>query len=218
MKKLVMLIAMLTIAGIASAGIVDGDFSGTGFHATGQANVETNHLDQGWVLDADSRWTYDTANNQADMPTGYRLSDGTSFGQIWTDNSAITGTQELTVNYDGVWSGAGGNRRLRIAVFGMNTLASVSLATGSDGNAAPAGSTVLYDDDFNFANGANITETLSSVDFGTGYTYIAYRIRGITVSEDSLISVNNVVVPEPATVGMLGLGALVSLLIRRIRA
>ena len=68
-------------------------------------------------------------------------------------------------------------------------------------------------------SGTNITLDFGVADFGTGYNYIGIKIKGdVGGVAGNTLSLNNVVVPEPATVGMLGLGALIALLVRRIRA
>ena len=215
MKKLIRLIAMFAIAGVATADlIVDSDFSGTGFGAvnTGAIELEAFCDTVGWTTYALVDTAYDTVNNEIDRIG--TVSSGRAFGQAFrvADIRAWSATDKLSV----AWTGTVSSDQVVIQVMGTSDttwggrprLQDTALPTA----AVDLGSFTM----------ADITTTggimAAAISDWSAYTYIVVRV-GSENWDGGNISVQSVdIVPEPATVGMLGLGALVALLIRRIRA
>ena len=216
MKKFITLIAMLAIAGTVSAGIVNGDF--TGSEVAANNTVDYDDLNDGWSHNA---WVHDSGAGTITCNSGNNY---TSFGQLFesTDTGSktlkVTWMQDTTVAakeiFIEMWGFSGANdgtfeQNLGKTFDGDGYF--IKTATSAAGTVTSLGRTHLNrSGDTSWVT----TEIDITMDSGT-YDYYGIRIAG---RKNSNMVVSDVSVPEPATVGMLGLGALVALLVRRIRA
>ena len=219
MKKLITLIALLAIAGIVSADVVDGDLSGTGF--VGTTTQSMNKDLSGWQA-YPTRTVYDAANDRVAFGMDGSKSMVTGMGQVLLASAISSGDTTFNVSYD--IADAGENARLYATVWGSDDWDWNESIQLSGIATAPrnAGSAVLGTIDLGSIGTASGTAT-TTLDLSglAGYQYIQV---GVSISKvdgtgsDHGYITNVEIVPEPATVGMLGLGALVALLVRRIRA
>jgi len=220
MKRIIMLIAMFAIAGIASAGLItDSGLDGAlvdvsnlgdldGYYEYGEYTGEQWIMDSG-VSDMGSYFEINTSgtrafgmvvdDNQATSGAGWSMTaDLNDVGGTMTDS------QEIVLRVFGLndpWHGSWDNRISAVnwnVVNGASVLGEVTIAQGD------------------IANDGWSTHTMA-LDFdGSSYEYIAVAVVGrgaLTLGVDNVD-----IVPEPATVGLVGLGSLVALLVRRIRA
>ncbi len=221
MKKLITLIAMFAIAGIVSADVVNGDFSSATFS---DDNV-LNHvnIDAGWFGSETAAWGISGGKMVRDV--GVVGNGARSFGQMLNDTSLTAGdyTLELDLDYTAntsfvridlySWDNNGDGGSIPITID-LN-LSSLNHDIGTAGNytAYHMASTTITD---SFTGKVSVDFTLTH-DITDARDLFGIRI--LTDDGPIAVSVDNVsIVPEPATVGMLGLGALVALLVRRIRA
>ena len=236
MKKLMMMIAMFAIAGIAVADIVGGDFEGQTL--TGD-NYRWRQNESGW-RSASGTITLETegANDYAQIITG--AGGGESGVGQWFDVSGLTAGTTYNLQFDirivsaglspnvsyppsfsySVWANngettdgntdvdptgaAGGDAAMSIAAGETSTFILDNIAYDIT-STADAGWVTVTSSDFTFDG----TDTM----LGVGFALKSFYQPGQSIDIDNVS-----IVPEPATVGMLGLGALVALLIRRIRA
>ncbi len=222
MKKLITLIALLAIAGIVSADVVDGDFTGTGF--VGTTGQSMNKDLRGWqnYSGGTGQADYDAANDLVEFGMSGSKGAQTGFGQVLLASAISSGDTTFNVSYD--IADAGENAFFYATVWGSDDWDWNESIAMYDVDLAPrnAGSEVLgfiSMTDIGTASGtATATLDLSNL---ANYAYIQV---GVSISKvdgtgsDHGYITNVEIVPEPATVGMLGLGALVALLVRRIRA
>jgi hypothetical protein len=210
---------MLAIAGFVSANIVDGGFDAAVYKGSDFIDADID-LDNGWVQ-ARNNWTI-----VAGAMEKTKGSAGKGLGQAFT----FSGTGTRTLKFDFVNAIAGTSANSQVYLIGMTgsgnyvtgngndevkigDLLGLSKQPGTGGNYTPSYliSTVVT------ATGGDGTFFLS---FTASDTYASYYFA--VASGDNGVgsfTIDNVsIVPEPATVGMLGLGALVALLVRRIRA
>ncbi len=215
MKKLMILIAMLAIAGTVSAALVtNGDFSSADrsdltIKPTGEMDV----------------WAYQSldmhiVNGELSRTNG---ASGAGFLIIADNVQGFTG--EMTLDFDYSWIDTEGGIDVDNADFVMvqvygwtkdpltTTEKMVTYAT-----TVPANAAVLLDVILDEGTGQFVSTSFDMT--GINNYGIRFISNGFDNSIDTL-TIDNVemnVVPEPATVGMLGLGALVALLVRRVRA
>ncbi len=209
MKKLMILIAMFVIAGVASADVMNGDFSFAPMGEDNSLDGDTD-MDQGWfrnVQASTDAWTIiaGEAVRGTDEGASHR-----GFGQMFTHAGSVS---FVKFDYD-AFAGNG----LQVILVGYTGSGSYNSNDGfrTANTAIPTGD--------NYTITTLVNETIASgsgsiqYDFTAG-AYDNYAIKFLAKGDDGAATVDNVtVVPEPATVGMLGLGALVALAIRRIRA
>ncbi len=247
MKKLITLIAMFVIAGVASAALVDGDFSAQtilaltdGDNPVGNGNAEYaySEFDENlnWLQADHSYWDLQASGGQSG---GYASFDGNEFGrmltQTWQDSASSTGTGwELSfyvnvdiaqansqldvdvVGLDDLWSTRSWNARMSMRNYGVTSASFPLNSNDSRDLGYILGSTTV---DVTGAMGWT-KYTISGIDLGAGYEYISLVFSANSdETAGAVIGLDTVAfaVPEPATVGMLGLGALVALMVRRIR-
>ena len=149
MKKWITWIAMLAIAGIATAQIADGDFTGAGLVGTSAANY--NGTTGGWVGHSTTETIYDTANDRVQFTSGgsfrvlSQVIKASEFGEAGKGSYGASDTI-LRVAYDvegagvdlevRIWGDEGsfgwnaGSRMYDITVAGGDT-SQVLLGTGS---------------------------------------------------------------------------------------
>jgi hypothetical protein len=217
MKKLMIALAVLGIAGFASADLLDGTFTGIATNSGTALNQDdAGELDQGWFV-ASTGFVQPTGTEMAWTRPDATATYSGSIGQIWSDT--LTGNQQLTFDFT----------LLDIADLTTPTLHIEILAVDAGGffrNGFPANDnlvTSISEWAIDLTTQSVGTYTSSAINFTPTAASSYYGIRmSFEVAADGggadNIAIDNVsIVPEPATVGMLGLGALVSLLVRRIR-
>jgi len=228
MKKWMILIAALAIAGLAQADIVDGDFSALppgNVQATTSISVPAD-LANGWHSVGGAAQI--TASETVDMSQTSSATDPNRLAQIFT-GADISGTLTLQFQYDFTFiSGIEdfSDNTLQVELWGTDedtrSFASrIELGTTAVGTAWTELLNVTYDIDAE-------TSGFVTVSVGT-FDADAYDFYGIRFIADGItdggaqptvetIELDNVaLIPEPATAGMLGIGALISLIVRRVR-
>ena len=117
MKKLITLIALVAIAGVATADLVDGSFSGTAAGLESNGIKITSHLNDGWVFTAAQ-----TIVGGAALQTEAGKWGGNQYaiGQVWED-ATLGATDRVTfdVTVDG-YSASLTDARMRIEIFGIS--------------------------------------------------------------------------------------------------
>ena len=128
--------------------------------------------------------------------------DATIDFENWTFNNGSTTTIDLTAKAAGIslldinyWADNGGTQNLIVDISGYDTANGTSLD--------------LIDNQYATFD-ASLFESIQIVG-GTGD--FAYTADGF----GTILSLDNIVVPEPATIGLLGIGTLVTMLVRRLR-
>lgn len=223
MKKWTIVIIAIVAVFAAQADLVNGGFD-TGI-VENRATITLSHVDLGWYNS-----TGVITDNLGYLELGRSQFNTTDYwhGQIFTDNNSTLGSQTVAfdVVLDEYSTKSVTGAQVLIEIWGSDTATTVTPFDLQEGS-APAmdaaftqiGSRLVYD------VSGGLGSYSQTLDFGsTGYDYIAIRIgvyaTGLDGGWGEDIGIDNVsitAVPEPATVGMLGLGALVSLLVRRIR-
>lgn len=225
---------IVTILAVMSALVVQADLLNGGFDTDdGNPNISgslgASALDTGWH--------FNNAGNLQLSKTPYMEMGRSEWNtaiyynaQLWTDVANMTGSGN--VSFDVVLdeyttksvTGAG----VTIEVYGANdALTGANWEFDTDEGAAPSmGSkwSLILSDTVDVSGGLGSYSTVSGT--FADYNYLGIRIGIYATGQDGgwgedigidNISVSTVAVPEPATVGMLGLGALVSIFVRRIR-
>ncbi len=227
MKKLITLIAVVAITGVAAADIIkDWNFTAGAFSRTSSAalNLQNSGVadDTGWAVYPEV-WSYDAANNEADADVGGAGWAGfRSIGQVikTADVRAYSATDALQLKYDAAWTG-GDDATLRVEIFGSSdTSFGGGLRLNYGGGLNNAVSLGSVDQVLSAATGVGTGTLDASIADWSSYTYLVVRISvGGAPGPVGTLDINSVdIVPEPATVGMLGLGAFVALIVRRVRA
>jgi hypothetical protein len=233
------MILLCMALGAGAAILIDGSFTNALEVSLDSNSISHNgpydQTDVGWVrstIEPGNNYTYDTVTGTLRWgPSGSvygtsTTSFGQALGQINTDNKATTGEISFDFVIDALDLN-GGSETLSMAIEVLYWNGTDQTANNKidllNGNPADSWWTSL-----GFVQTATITGagtyTTGTVDLGSGYDVVAVRyvpldngtagwMDYVTVSS---ISVNSTV-PEPATIGMLGFGMLVTLGIRRFR-
>lgn len=240
MKKMLIALTLIALAVSAQAGLLtDPDFT-VGTSTATNAN-DFNWSDGSNRLKADDglddwqamkignpstwRWNYDAANDKVVYAQIGTAVNG--FGQIVTLAGTESGNWTFTMDYSVLVDADGDVDVEGVTVLGLRDGTSIAGAYMDfntkdllEGTSDYTADTLLGPTDFNPIVGVS-TNYSATINLGTAgtYDYLMVRVGFRTGDLTDQIEVTNVdIVPEPATVGMLGLGALVSLLVRRIRA
>ena len=181
MKKVIVWITFLTIAGAASAaGLVNGGFDIDSVPM--DASLTEEDLGAGW---RDGAVTSFIVTPFLEMGRGDWNRDRYWVGQIWTDSRATTGLQDIKFDvvvddYSSVVTGP----QMVFEVYGANVMTigrpqvfDLDGACGS--NWSLIGSRLVYDVSSGVAN--NLSQ---SVDFGSGYQYLGLRITAFSTGLD----------------------------------
>lgn len=223
MKKMIIAFALTAMAFAAQADLVNGDFNSAAAGETVGGNASYTMLGNGWYTNTvNARWVI-SGNGVADRTDGNNNAYA-GMAQLFTYSG--DGARTLRMNYTS--TDADADNDWVITFWGYNqTGASTSLLSAEVFNLGNTNS---------IAGGGNyaVTEIYKAVELNIGsfgatnydinftadsaYEFYAIRIQAKSVDNADVFTINSVtVVPEPATVGMLGLGSLVALMIRRMR-
>jgi len=220
---------LLAIAGAASAELVtDGGFEGTNGSVQVRSTLHSSYTDR-WYQNNAGHWSHNTTDDRMDRVAG-SSTGSRAIGQIMT---LATGeaTSGYTLDIAMYLDDGDDDSDLYVSLWGVNIgtagghLVSLAGSTTDPVDDAPAGYTYESLVDWTSSNGgdqdylgANSLKW-TGLDL-TGFDQVMLRIGASSVDAGETMYVDTVslAVPEPATVGMLGLGSIVALLIRRIRA
>jgi len=217
MKKYFILALGLLLAPSIWADVENGDFSSNSLTDDSSINVADN-LDDGWL--ASSASLYDLS--ESDIYRSTELTTASSwFGQIYTDNGSTygTGTLEFDVNFFNDLTGG----MFEYAVYGTDSTDSTatSFALNTDGSPLGSGSAWTLLDSGSVSITGTMTDHQETLNMGsTSYDYLAVRFKmsAATAGRASGMSTDNIsVIPEPATIGLLCIGCLLTLTTSRIR-
>jgi hypothetical protein len=225
-------IGAVSAAEIAAGGLLDDPFiddsslwAGSPGSYTFQTNSGTMYETddgRGWVRPTGHRWSLDAVNQYAVVDSA-----GGAQGLCQViDGSLAGGAGSLSLWARNVDANGAGNE-LRIQVYGINGSFELSNWNTKDPVAKTEG-----DPDFSFAKLLDVTEageydwtefTYDSVsnpgfDFATGWDSVAVRLytSSVTPEGGDEMAVDNVVLlPEPASAGLIALGGLVTIVRRR---
>lgn len=185
-------------------------------------NVQQNDADNGWRAPGSGNWAQDNSVNgrTAANRTG-QFTD--SLLQVIEDNQMHTGL--YTLQFDAIntetWanpSNIAGFNQLSVGVYGISQ--NFTFTTGSnaiDSNATFLGGNEVLDG--LSANSFGWTTFTASVDLGTGYQYLIFRITGLlnsgsaTETAGELLAVDDIsltAIPEPATMSLLAIGTVLA--------
>lgn len=216
MKKiLVVLFAVATLAMIASANLVD-----TGISTTPGGDDNLNHLNSGlgWYTGETATWDLSGGNYVRNTTGGINLS---GFGQVADTTGLTSGDTTLEIDY--LWIDADDDDSFTVSFYGYTHIGGSTAWGGSDAwhlnvGGAPEGS-ARYDVDALVTYDTSVAEGSGTLQYNvgdlTGYDYIAVRVAASWGAGDTA-SVSRIEgVPEPATIGVLGLGGLLAMLLRR---
>jgi hypothetical protein len=236
MKKMLIALTLVALAVSAQAGLLT-DPNFTAGTTTNDWSDGSNRLyaddalaANGWTAmkignPSTYRWTYDADNDKAvyaQLGTGVH-----AFGQVIALGASESGVQQLEIDGSILTDADGDIDWEGITVLGFKngtTLGHGYLTLNSTAAYVESGGdytidTLLASTDFDAVVGS--TNLSFNIDLGTAGTYDYLMVKvGVRAGDltDAFEVTRVDIVPEPATVGLLGLGALVSLLIRRIRA
>ena len=213
MKKIITLIAILAIAttgAVSAAGIQDGDFTGTGFLRTDSNMNKTTNGWQGYT----SNVSYDTTDDRVEFDTaGAKRGFGQVIEGAWLSDADI----KLVFDYD---IAGGGNATLDVQVWGSDgpTFSWNEGITLYDIGLAPRRTDVDVLGKLTIANIATesvegqpllLTNIVGSTPSDYYWVQVGFSINNISVSGGEHGYIDNVdiiPVPEPALLGLLGLG------------
>ncbi|VGO15090.1 hypothetical protein PDESU_03670 [Pontiella desulfatans] len=234
--SLIVAIALLTV-GAQAALIIDTGFNaltGTEFPPTLDSNSifrngAYDSTGDGWLGGPGMQGTETTVDPVSHAVTfaaaGFSGTAGNwsdAFGQVNLDNKATTGSQTFQVVVDNI-NANGFEALMEMQFFYFKG----TVETANNGialNATTVGS--WWEPIGTVVSTGTITSegtyTTSAIDFGAGYDVIGFRAQfvelnsSITFEESMTISdISVTAVPEPTIIGMLGVGALATMLIRR---
>ena len=219
--------AGLMIAGTASAATIadpgfESDFTAIG---NGLTQADSASFDQ-WIYEGDEtaiprRWDQVDSGGS---PGGY--ADGAFVGnnynrtmyQVITDGKATTGLLDFTFDLNLDDNGAD-NGPLTISIWGVETSgSSFSLSTRSQDGVTSGNAIILGTQQFTTDTTGWEEQTISDVDFGTGYdlVIIGFWSARHDSNDPDFVGIDNVAfVPEPGSLALFALGGLCVLSRRR---
>lgn len=213
MKKYFILPLALLLATSLWADVVNGSVDVEVIYDATSINV-ADDLDIGWS--AYSASEYDLSYGDI-WSTGLVTQDGYWFGQIYTDNYLTYGNGSLT--FDVTVIGARDNSMFEYAIYGTDSADSSTTTFSLNTDASPVGAGTAWTllDSGSIAT-AQQTGYEEGLNFGsTAYKYLAVRFR-FSGDQGGDAAVKNIsVVPEPATIGLLCIGCVLTLTTSRIR-
>lgn len=226
-QMLVVTVAML-VAGTAGADIipVNADFDSGGFAGINTGNLKSNSAaGNGWYNSA-ADWIIGDIDSDGDNEA-YWLSDGTNNGsdvgiaQVIVNNNVDTG--DFTLQFD--WQSTAENVNIYYSLSGKTPgnknivhVGSTNTTHGTEllSNGVSDGSLTVGDD---FAAGSGtVSVDFTIPDGGFEFYGLRFIFTGATADAGEYFAIDNVsigVVPEPATLALLGMGSLAMLRRRR---
>jgi hypothetical protein len=221
MKKIIIALAVAAMAFATQANVVNGDFANPGYAANASAIITTNAVGKGWVTNSTVRMEISggvasrndaNANSLGGIGQLFSLTGETGTRTLQFDLAITDADSDLDfyVVLDG-YDYLGGGDFMTVDYFSIIT--TNTAVTGARYDATRLGS-------YTHVNLGSTTGT-KTFTFAANSSYEFYGVTFLSNTPDTTaetLTIDNVsVIPEPATVGMLGLGALVTLLIRRMR-
>ena len=217
MKKIITLIVILAVATTVKANLADGDFTGSGWVATGTRVVLGSgnaNLDAGWQSSGDSYFLYNATDDRAERVPDSIPGNAYCIGQVCAGSSFAANDVVLSFNYDVTESGTA-DAAIEVRVYGRS--GSYMYNTGI----------ALYDVTATTANMGTLLGTLSMADIGTAsgtadvslnlgdtldtydYINIGIGVKGIDAGETAYIDTASIhPIPEPTIFALIGLGLL----------
>ena len=211
MKKIILIgLFLISFRGSARAEVINGQLNDEILYDANSINVESD-VDQGWH--ARSASLYDLSYNDI-WSTGLMNQPGYWFGQIFTDNYATYGDGALSfkVTFIGRDDGA----MFQYAIFGTDetNASSTALALNTDSNPTGSAWTTI-------SSGAIATSRIRdyqvnfSMDEKFKYLGVRFRFTGNTGGDTAVDNIS--VIPEPAAIGLISLGGIVTLVTNRLK-
>ena len=210
MKKIITLIAILAIAGIATADVVDGGFTGSGF--VGSTSQSMNKDLSGWQEYSSPRQSYDAANNRVEFGMDGSKAMVTGIGQVLAASGFTAADVAFSVTYD--IDDSNEDAVLYATVWGSDDwdwnesiqLSGISTAPRNSGSEVL--STINMTGIGTASGTANATIDMSGL---ANYAYIQVgvsisKVDGAGADHGYITDVSIHPVPEPALLGLLGLG------------
>ena len=212
------------------ADLLDGDFEANDLDDDSTITNITD-LDQGWrgVVTGNPAVVglAGTTDDYAKMVTAYWTNDGHALvGQSWTEAGGLGDADkvEFDVVFDS-YTAEQGTAKMRVEIFGIvtkpGTWRTISLTkTTYDKDDGTGFASLILSEEVDISAGIAANYSTAAYDL-TGYTMYAIRLTpidpGASTPFNNLIGIDNVeIVPEPATMALLGLGG-IGMLIRRKR-
>ena len=220
MKKYFILALGLLLAPAIWADVENGDFSSNTLAEASTINV-ADDVDDGWSAYAASE--YDLSEGDIYRDDNNVTTAGSWFGQIFTDNHSTYG--EGTLEFDITWINDLSGAMFNYAIYGTDSTDSTatSFALNTDGNPLGSGSAWNLLDSGSISISEIMTDHQEDLNLGsTSYDYIAVRFsfdapRASSRQPGSIAADNISVIPEPATIGLLCIGCVLTLTTSRIR-
>ncbi len=217
MKKFIITIAIIAIASTSMANLADGDFTGSGWVATGTRVVlggGNANLDAGWQSSGDTYFLYDTVNDRAERVPNSTMNNFYALGQVCAGSSFNASDVVLSFDYDITEDGAA-DADIEVRVFGRsssylyNTGITLYDVLSVNGNMGTLLGTLSMADIGTASGTANVALDLGDTLDTYDWINIGIGVRAIGVSDTAYIDNASIhAIPEPAFLGLLGLGIL----------
>ncbi len=218
MKKVLFVLALFAMAFASQANII---VDPTFVAYTNSTAMDNSEIDVWHITEARFDIASETVTSK-DQWGGYY------FFQSISDGGATTGVQDFSFDWTAnlAWNAA--NDLILYDVYGATadwsgTFNDAATGIPNDGLDPKPGVTSLLSGSLTGFATTDSGSFSTTVDFGSGYDVIIVRfgtdIKGPSTAVASFTNPSlGSAVPEPATVGMLGLGSVIALLFRRIRS
>ncbi len=234
LATLLIAVACLMATKAQAVSITDPGFSGGTFTEVNTTFTDTdNALDQ-WVnygnsFDPDDRnWTMPATGGDPDGYADGTFGNSTSYRraiyQAVTDDKATTGLMDMTFDLNLVDVAAFSANDFNVAIWGIvDSSSAFSFSTTGTAvfNANVGAAILLGSATYTMDTVGWQTQTLSGLDFGTGYDLVVIGFKSNNYSSADTVGVDNVAiavpVPEPASLAAVGLAGVGLLALRRFR-
>ena len=223
MKRILLIVLIATCAGLSFAALWEEDFStAPGMTSDGTAQIPSERTGTDW-------WYYLSADASSGAMVVSGRDDLANRGasKVWSGAANLaSGTYTLT--FDVATLSNSNNRDFNFAIYdAVRTGGGYEIIMGGASTVTPGvnslgGVVSLLDSqvvDGTQGTGASDVVSLDFTHDGTKDLVFFSSVTGYTWNNNIAYSIDNMsVVPEPATLGLLGLGGLVALGVRRFRA